>query len=29
MPLDFWMLGLALVLTILSLVYIRGLEELP
>jgi hypothetical protein len=27
--LDLWMLGLALVLTIVSLLYIRGLEELP
>ena len=29
MPLDVWMLLLALVLTIVSLLYIRGLEELP
>jgi len=29
MPLDVWMLGLALVLTIVSLLYVRGLEELP
>jgi hypothetical protein len=29
MPLDIWMLGLALVLTIVSLLYVRGLEELP
>jgi len=29
MPLDVWMLGLALVLTIVSLVYVRGLEDLP
>jgi hypothetical protein len=29
MPLDVWMLGLVLVLTIVSLLYIRGLEELP
>jgi hypothetical protein len=29
MPLDVWMLGLALVLTIVSLVYVKGLEELP
>jgi hypothetical protein len=29
MPLDMWMLGLALVLTIVSLLYVRGLEELP
>jgi hypothetical protein len=27
--LDFWMLLLALVLTIVSLLYIRGLEKLP
>jgi hypothetical protein len=29
MPLDVWMLGLALVLTIVSLLYVRGLEKLP
>jgi hypothetical protein len=29
MPLDLWMLGLVLVLTVVSLLYIRGLEELP
>jgi hypothetical protein len=29
MPLDVWMLGLALVLTAVSLLYVRGLEELP
>jgi hypothetical protein len=29
MPLDAWMLALALVLTIVSLLYVRGLEELP
>lgn len=29
MPLDIWMLGLALVLTIVSLLYVRGLEKLP
>jgi hypothetical protein len=29
MPLDVWMLGLALVLTIVSLLYVRGLEVLP
>jgi len=29
MPLDVWMLGLGLLLTILSLLYVRGLEELP
>jgi hypothetical protein len=28
-PLDVWMLGLVLLLTVVSLVYIRGLEELP
>jgi hypothetical protein len=28
-PLDVWMLGLALVLTIVSLLYVRGLEDLP
>ena len=29
MPLDFWMLGLALVLTVASLFYVKGLEKLP
>lgn len=29
MPLDVWMLGLALLLLIVSLVYVRGLEKLP
>jgi hypothetical protein len=29
MPLDFWMVGLVLFLTVLSLLYLRGLEELP
>jgi hypothetical protein len=29
MPLDAWMLLLALVLTLVSLLYVRGLEELP
>jgi hypothetical protein len=29
MPLDVWMLGLALLLTIVSLAYVVGLEELP
>jgi hypothetical protein len=29
MPLDVWMLGLALVLTIVSLLYVTGLEKLP
>lgn len=29
MPLDVWMLGLALFLTIVSLLYVRGLEDLP
>jgi hypothetical protein len=29
MPLDVWMLGLALLLTIVSLIYVRGLEDLP
>jgi hypothetical protein len=29
MPLDVWMLGLALLLLIVSLIYVRGLEELP
>jgi hypothetical protein len=29
MTLDLWMLGLALLLTIVSLAYVRGLEDLP
>ncbi len=29
MPLDFWMVALSIVLTIVSLIYVRGLEELP
>jgi len=29
MPLDVWMLALVLVLTVVSLVYVRGLEKLP
>ena len=29
MSLDLWMLALALVLTIVSLLYVRGLEKLP
>jgi hypothetical protein len=29
MPLDAWMLALALVLTIASLLYVKGLERLP
>jgi hypothetical protein len=29
MPLDVWMLGLAWFFTLLSLVYVCGLEELP
>ncbi len=29
MPLDVWMLALIVVLTILTVVYVRGLEELP
>ena len=29
MPLDVSMLGLALLLTIVSLFYVRGLEDLP
>jgi hypothetical protein len=29
MPLDFWMVGLVIVLTIIALIYVRGLEELP
>jgi hypothetical protein len=27
--LDFWMLGLLLLLTVLSFLYVLGLEELP
>jgi hypothetical protein len=29
MPLDIWMVGLAVFLTIVSLIYVIGLEELP
>jgi hypothetical protein len=29
MPLDFWMLGLALLLAVVSLVYVKSLERLP
>jgi hypothetical protein len=29
MPLDAWMLALVLVLSIVSLLYVRGLEKLP
>jgi hypothetical protein len=29
MPLDFWMVGLALLLTAIAVLYLRGLEELP
>ena len=29
MPLDVWMLGLALELTIVSVLYVKGLNELP
>jgi len=29
MPLDVWMLGLALLLVIVSLLYVRGLQDLP
>jgi hypothetical protein len=29
MPLDVWMMALALVLTIVSLLYVMGLEKLP
>jgi hypothetical protein len=28
-PLDFWMLGLVLVLLIVSILYVRGLDRLP
>jgi hypothetical protein len=29
MPLDLWMVGLVIVLTIIALIYVRGLEKLP
>ena len=29
MPLDLWMLALAFVLLVVSLLYVEGLEELP
>ncbi len=29
MPLDFWMVGLALLLTVIAVFYVKGLEELP
>jgi hypothetical protein len=29
MPLDLWMLGLALLLTVVSFFYVKGLEKLP
>jgi hypothetical protein len=29
MPLDFWMVGLIVLLTVIALIYVRGLEELP
>ena len=29
MPLDVWMLGIALLLTVVSLLYVRGLDKLP
>jgi hypothetical protein len=29
MPLDAWMLALVLVLSVVSLLYVRGLEKLP
>ena len=29
MPLDVWMLALIVLLTIVSVIYVRGLEELP
>lgn len=29
MPLDVWMLGLSILLLLVSLLYVRGLEELP
>jgi len=28
-PLDLWMLGLVLVLLVVSILYVRGLDELP
>jgi hypothetical protein len=28
-PLDFWMVGLIVLLTVIALIYVRGLEELP
>jgi hypothetical protein len=28
-PLDLWMLGLALLLTVVSLLYVKSLERLP
>jgi hypothetical protein len=29
MPLDVWMLGLALLLTVVSFIYVNSLEKLP
>jgi len=29
MSLDLWMLALIVVLTVISVIYVRGLEELP
>jgi hypothetical protein len=29
MPLDVWMLGLALLLTVVSFLYVKSLEKLP
>lgn len=29
MPLDLWMVGLALLLTVIAVLYVKGLEELP
>lgn len=29
MPLDVWMLGLALLLTLVSFIYVKSLEKLP
>ena len=29
MPLDVWMVGLSILLLVVSLLYVRGLEELP
>jgi len=29
MPLDVWMLGLVLLLVVVSLLYVRGLQDLP